>query len=150
MIRVLLALILAASPVLAGPDRVSILLGSHHTEEYAWEEANPGMFLTWEDASFGLDYSIGAYRNSFGKGSIAALAGLELVSWDQGAASAFCGAAWYPGNGHHFLIRAGDLVPLCGLQLRQGPVFAQLMPGKIEPPELILAFGLTFAMGDRE
>jgi ribosomal protein L24E len=144
----LFLLFLAPWPADAGPDRVSILLGSHHTEDYAWEEANPGVFLTWEDGSFGLDYSLGAYRNSFGTGSVAAIAGLELMAWEEGAASAFCGAAWYPGNGQHFLIHAGDVVPLCGLQLRQGPIFAQLMPGKVEPPELILAFGLTFAIGD--
>lgn len=150
MIRAALLLSVLAAPAEAGPDRVSILLGSHHTEDYAWEEANPGLFLTWEGGAFGLDFSVGAYRNSFGEPSVAALAGKDLVAWQGGAGSLFCGAAWYPGNGQNFLIHAGDLVPLCGLQLRHGPMFAQLLPGKIEPPELILSYGLTFQIGARE
>lgn len=133
--------VLAAPAASAGPDRWSVLLGSHHTESAAWEELNPGVFVTWEGP---VDWSLGAYRNSFGKLSLAGTAGVRLASWDAGDLSLFGGLAWYPGNGDNFVVHAGDVVPLVGLQLRQGNFFAQLMPGKMEPPEAIVTFGLTF------
>lgn len=143
MIRALAFLLFIASPA-AAQDRVSILIGSHHTEDYAWEEVNPGLFLTWEGP---VDLSAGIYRNSFGRPSAALTAALPVIRWQDGGLSLLGGAAYYPGNGDNFAVHAGDLVPLVGLQARHGNVFAQIMPGKVEPPEVIIAYGLTFAIG---
>ena len=145
MIRAAALLSLLAAPA-AAQDRISITLGSHHTDDsYEWEEVNPGVFLTWEDRA-GLDLSVGAFRNSFGGPSLAAVAGVPLTDWQHGGLSVFGGLAYYPGHGDAFLVRAGDVVPMLGLQVRHGPVFVQAMPGKIEPPEVILAVGLTFKL----
>lgn len=141
------ALCFAAASPAAAQDRLSITLGSHHTDDsHDWEELNPGVFLTWEDTG-PLDLSLGAFRNSFGGPSVAAVAALPLAEWQDGQLAVFGGAAWYPGHGDEFLVHAGDLVPMGGLQVRHGPVFVQLMPGKIEPPEAIVAFGITLRIG---
>ena len=55
--------VLVSSVAQAGPDRVSVLLGSEHinaTREF--QEFNPGVFLTWERQ---FNYSIGIYYNSY-------------------------------------------------------------------------------------
>lgn len=140
------ALLITPLAAAAGPDRLSLTLGSHHTDTgHDWHEVNPGVFVTWENVG-PVDLSAGAFLNSFGGPSVAAVAALPLIEWESGQLAVFGGAAWYPGHGHEFLIHAGDVVPMGGLQLRQGPVFVQIMPGKIEPPEAIVAFGLTFKL----
>lgn len=143
------------------PDRVSVLMGTHHafeipmtaalTGDHDWTEVNPGVFLTWEgkhDAPLGaLDWSVGAYRNSFGDLSIAAVASLDLIEWEArggGALGVFAGLAHYPDTGQHFAVHWGDVVPLGGVQLRQGNLFVQVLPGKFEPLSPIVSFGLTF------
>lgn len=141
MIRWLLPLLLC-TPVHA-QDRISILLGSHHTEAGEWSESNPGVFLTWEGR---FDWTVGAYRNSFQKPSVALSVALPVLSWEGGEASVFGGAAWYPGNGGNFVYSAGDVVPMIGFHVRHGHLFGQVMPGKVDPPEAIFAFGLTFPM----
>lgn len=141
------ALLLIPPPAAAaGPDRLSITIGSYHTDtSYDWHEVNPGVFLTWENVG-PLDLSLGAFRNSFGGAAVAAVAAFPLIDWQSGQLAVFGGLGWYPGHGDEFLAHAGDLVPMGGLQLRQGNVFVQLMPGKIEPPEAIIAVGLTFKL----
>jgi hypothetical protein len=147
MIRPAIIAVLLASPA-AAQDRISITLGSHHTDtSYQWEEVNPGLFLTWER---GLDYSVGAFRNSFGGPSVAAVAALPVARWQDGQAAIFGGLAYYPGHGEEFLARVGDVVPMGGIQVRHGNVFMQAMPGKFEPLEMIFAVGLTFNLGNRK
>lgn len=142
MIRALILTLALAAPAHAGPDRVSILTGSRHIgTDYPFQEVNPGLFLTWEDRAFGLDYSLGAYRNSFGKLSVAATAALPLIDRDRFQIALFGGLAIYPGDGDKFLISAGDAVPVAGLQARYGNGFVQIMPGD---GMAIVAFGLTF------
>lgn len=144
----LLVAILVSAPglALAGPDRISFLLGSAHVETAReFEEVNPGVFVTWEDRWNGLDYSLGAYRNSFGGVSTAATAALPLFTAASMEVSVFAGVAIYPGDGDEFLYHAGDLVPLGGIQLRRDPVFLQIMPGGGDP-DAIISFGVTIPL----
>ncbi|MFK7871234.1 MAG: hypothetical protein AB8B58_18595 [Roseobacter sp.] len=136
--------LLLPSAVLAGPDRVSVLLGTQHfgaTREF--QEVNPGLFLTWEGQ---LDYSVGLFYNSYEDISpIATVAkdwevapGLEL--------GVFAGLAIYPGEGDQFRLSAGDLVPLIGLQATYGNFFAQFIPADGDSVDSVLAVGLTFEL----
>lgn len=54
-----------AAAAFAGPDRVSILIGSRHYPSGNYEELNPGVFVGWYD-NRGNDWTVGAYRNSYG------------------------------------------------------------------------------------
>lgn len=142
-ILTVLSLILA-SPATADPDRISILLGSQHPgANVSYEQINLGVFLTWEDRTWGLDYSVGAYRNSYGRASVAATAALPVIERGQLALAVFGGLALYPGNGQNFAVSAGDLVPIAGLQARLGHGFVQVMPGD---GMAVVAFGLTFPL----
>ncbi len=142
MIRRIALLASLATPAAAEPDRVSILLGSAHPgTARSFEQVNPGVFLTWEDRALGLDYSVGAYRNSFGRASIAATAALPMIDRGQFQLALFGGVAVYPGNGDDFAIHAGDVVPIAGIQARVGHGFVQVMPGD---DMAVVAFGLTF------
>jgi hypothetical protein len=126
-------------------DRLSVLLGSHHAgAQIRFEAANPGLFLTWEDRAFGLDWSVGAFRNSYGRGSVALTAGLPVIRWQGGQASLVAGLAHYPGDGRRFRISFGDVVPLVGVQARHGPVFAQVLPGDGRFADAVFSVGLTF------
>jgi len=153
MMRFLLQVAFAAFfcvPALAGgllPDRASVLLASHHVNaSQRFEEINPGLFLTWEDRAFGLDYSLGAYRNSYGRGSAAAFAALPVVRWREGEISFSLGAAYYPGNGRTFRLHAGDVVPMAGLQLRHRALFVQVLPSDGRHTAAVVAAGLTFPL----
>lgn len=133
-----------ATPAMAEPDRVSILLGSRHPgASVTYEQVNPGIFLTWEDRAFGLDYSAGVYRNSYGRASVAATAALPIIERGQFQAAVFGGLALYPGNGDDFAVHAGDMVPIAGLQARMGNAFVQVMPGD---GMAVVSFGLTFPL----
>lgn len=145
MRHLLFALLVLSAPAQAGPDRVSILLGSAHPGSAGFDGRNPGIFLTWEDRG-GLDLSLGAYRNSYGRASVAATASLPALRWREGGASLFLGAAHYPEDGRRFRFHAGDIVPLAGLQLRHGSLFAQIMPGDGRVADAVIAFGLTFPL----
>ncbi len=128
----------------ASPDRISILLGSNHIgAKMQFEQVNPGVFLTWEGNH--IDWTAGAYRNSFGKLSASVTVGLPLARWQNGELSAFAGVALYPGDGSTFAVHAGDLVPIGGLQLRQGHAFVQILPSDGRTARAIVTFGATFA-----
>lgn len=140
-------LLIASAPgsAQAGPDRVSILGGSYHVDaKIAFEQVNPGLFVTWEDRWMGLDYSVGLYRNSFGKASVAASAALPVVRWDEGELSLFAGAALYPGDGRFFAVHAGDVVPIGGLQVRHRNLFMQVIPSDGVYTDAIVSAGITF------
>jgi hypothetical protein len=149
MIKALLAIctICAATSADARPDRVSILMGSHHFDaKMDFNEVNPGIFVTWEKAR--LSYSVGAYENSFGKFSVAALAAFDLVEWQSGELSVFAGIANYPEDGRYFAVHWDDVVPIGGVQVRQGNVFAQIMPSDGVVTSAILSMGLTFSLDE--
>ena len=138
-----------ALPAQAGPDRISFLLGSHHVGASGYEEFNPGVFATWTNAAFQgrTDLSVGAYRNSYGDGSLAVSLALPLVREPTWGIDVFSALAWYPGNGDRFKYHAGDIVPLIGLQSRIGPTFIQYVPGGDRGVDATLGFGLTFPLG---
>lgn len=140
-----LSCLLLAAPAGAGPDRVSILVGSHHiAANQAFEELNPGVFLTWEGRR--LDWTVGAFRNSYGRTSVAATAALPL--WQAGdlRLEAFAGLAHYPVEGRTIRLHVGDLVPLGGLQLRWRNLFVQAIPLDGVVAAGVVSFGVTFGL----
>ncbi len=138
-------MLFAATPAYADPDRVSIIFGSYHlNSSYDFEEVNPGIFLTWEQRTF--DYSVGIYNNSYGRESIAATASLPVVEWETGEISVFFGAALYPEDGRRFAVHVGDVVPVGGIQVRQGNLFGQLIPSDGAATSAILSLGATFPL----
>lgn len=143
MIRYLATIMALAGAAEAEPDRISVLLGSQHPgANVTFEQVNPGIFLTWEDrGSLGLDYSLGLYRNSYGRVSVAGTAALPIIERGAFQAALFGGLAVYPGDGDQFAVHAGDVVPIAGVQARLGDGFVQIMPGD---GMAVVAFGLTF------
>ncbi len=151
MLRFLLPVLagLAAAPAAAAPpDRLSVLIGSYHASPgQDFEEFNPGLFLTWEGPV--LDSSIGAYRNSYGKGAVAVAAAWPFLEGEHYALSLFLGAAYYPEDGRRFRYHLGDIVPLGGLQARAGPLFFQAIPGDGDEADAVFSFGVTMPLGRR-
>lgn len=142
---ILAAAFLALSgPLFAGPDRASVLIGSRHLGASGFQEKNTGLFLSWEREHF--DISAGAYRNSYDKMSIAVTLSKPIATWERGELSVFAGAAHYPHDGRHFAVSVGDVVPIAGLQLRQGHAFAQIIPMDGKPVKAVVSFGITFGL----
>jgi hypothetical protein len=139
------------------PDRLSFLVGTHHTFEApageTWQQVNPGVFLTWENVTaIHLDVTVGGYLNSFGGMSLTVAAALPITSWHhdtlgEGELSLFAGLATYPGTAQHFLVHWGDVVPMGGIQVRHENLYLQVLPGKEDFSDPIFAFGLTFNLG---
>ena len=147
MLRVLICLVIAAGPVCAGPDRMAFHLGSYHagaTSEF--EEVNPGLFLSW-DRPNEVVLSVGAFRNSYGRGSVAATAAKVFYRGRNSAAAVFAGLAHYPGNGNDIRHAIGDFVPLAGLQLHYRSLFVNVMPGDGDTLDAIFSFGVTVPLG---
>ncbi len=138
-----LLILVALTPASAEPDRISILMGSYHVDaQVPFSGRNPGVFLTWEDRG-GLDWSLGAYRNSYGSASVAATVALPILAGRNADLSVFAGVALYPNDGREFAVHWGDLVPLGGLQLRTGSFFVQLIPSDGVATDAIVSFGIT-------
>lgn len=149
MLRVILCLMIAAGPAFAGPDRIAIHLGSHHagaTSEF--EEVNPGVFLSWQRPN-DVTLSVGAFRNSYGRGSVAATAAKTFYRRKSFAVSAFAGLAHYPGNGKDIRHAIGDFVPLAGLQLHYRQLFVNVMPGDGDTVDAIFSFGVTIPLNNQ-
>lgn len=147
MFRVLLLLTIAAGPVHAGPDRIVVHMGSHHAgADHRFEEVNPGLFLSWERPS-GVTFSLGAFRNSYGRGSVAATVSKTVYQRQNSAVAVFSGLAHYPGNGGDIRHAIGDVVPLAGLQLHYRNVFLNIMPGDGDTVDAIFSFGVTLPFG---
>lgn len=144
LLRPLLVWLALAVAAAAGPDRLSVLLGSHHVGGSGFDGRNPGLFLTWEERGPGFDLTLGAYRNSYGRGSVVATAALPVLRWREGALSLFAGAAWYPGNGRNFRVQVGDLVPIGGVQIRHRNVFVQILPSDGRHTRAVIAGGITY------
>jgi hypothetical protein len=121
----LVILALAAGPA-AAQDRVALLLGSHHVAagDNAFEEFNPGLFLTWDD------WSVGAYRNSYGAMSLALTHEWTLTDH----VSFFAGVATYD-----------RLMPIAGLQATFGTLFVQVIPSDGRATDAIITFGVILA-----
>ncbi len=144
MFRTLIALLCLAEPAVAGPDRLSFLLGSYHAgAESEFQEFNPGAFLTWDR---GNEYSVGAFYNSYRDVSIAATIGWPIWRFDHGQVNALTGVAWYPGDGRRFGAHVGDFIPLLGIQGRYRDMFVQIIPSDGVAVDAIFAAGLTFEL----
>ncbi len=138
-----------AGPATAGPDRLSFLIGSEHIgATRPFEEVNPGVFVTWTNLLWrgNLDLTAGAFRNSYGDGSLAVTTAYPFVRTENWGLEVFGGLAWYPGNGNQFSHSAGDVVPLAGLQARYRNVFVQAIPSGGNSVDAVMSFGLTFAL----
>ena len=128
-------------------DRVSFLFGSRHVDMSTdFNETNPGVFLTWEDAVGPLDVSEGVYLNSYENTTVIFTASYDVIEWENGAIGVFGGVAHYPVNGPKKLPCCGGWVPMGGFQMRQGNVFTQYipMPGVGRYTRGIFTVGLTF------
>lgn len=138
-----LALLLCAfaSPLHADPDRISMLIGTRHVGASGFNESNLGLFLTWERSR--VDWSVGAYENSYGRTSVAVTAFKPLLRWHGGEAGVFAGAAHYPKDGRNMRLHVGDVVPLFGAQLRHKNTFFQVMPMDGKPVDGVVSFGVT-------
>ncbi|MEQ9695430.1 hypothetical protein [Shimia sp. SDUM112013] len=140
------------------PDRLYIPLASYHYNltppnpgQNSWNEFNPGLIVTWEDRLWTLDYSAGAFLNSYEDVS-------PMVSmgkfWDVGqvALGAVASFADYGDNARHFDVTLGssDIVVLPAFQVNYRNAFMQVVPA----PDFngnsgaLFAFGATFALGD--
>lgn len=128
---------------------MSLLIGSYHVNPASdFEESNPGLFVTWEDAWGGpLDVSLGGYQNSYGRGSASAFASLPFLEAENFEASVFGGLAHYPEDGRNFALSYEDVVVLGGLQLRWGPTFMQIVPGDGQEADAVVAFGISSPLG---
>ena len=91
-----------------------------------------------------MSYSVGAYRNSYGRASIAATAGYSFLQRGDLDLSVFGGVALYPKDGRNFAVHAGDFVPIGGLQARYRNAFMQVIPSDGLSTDAIVSFGVTF------
>lgn len=138
-----------AGNALAGPDQVSILLGSEHIgATRSFEEFNPGVVLTWKQALWKnrLDIGVGAFRNSYGGGSVVITTAYPLIRNENWGLDLFAALATYPGNGDQFRVSWGDVVPIGGLQARYRNLFIQAIPGGGSSVDATLSYGLTFSL----
>lgn len=135
------ATVLWACTAHAGPDRISLLIAAEHFGGDGFETFTPGLFATWDYGR--TELSVGAFRNSYGEGSVAGTLGYTLREWGSGNIQAFGGVAYYDNADEITDFRVGDVVPLLGVQLRQGAIFTQLLPLDGDPVDAILTFGLT-------
>lgn len=150
ILRATIALVaLAGTPATAGPDQVSLLLGSEHVgATIDYEEFNPGVFVTWDRLLWNkrLDLTLGGFRNSYEDGSLVVSTALPLVREPDWGIDLFSALAWYPGNGERFSHSIEDFVPIAGLQARYRNFFVQAIPAGGESVDATLTFGLTFGL----
>lgn len=138
------ALATLAGPALAdGPNRLSVLLGSRHldaTEDF--QEVNPGMFADRVRPD-GTSLSVGIYRNSYNRASIAGTAGVRLLNHGDTRLDMFAGLAHYPGDGRKSRFSVGDVIPLVGLRLQHRSAFVLAMPGDGQATNAVIGFGFS-------
>ncbi|MEM9576862.1 MAG: hypothetical protein AAF999_07585 [Pseudomonadota bacterium] len=135
---------LAPTTGVAGPDRISFLLGSEHVNATRdFQEFNPGVFLTWERQ---FNYSVGLYYNSYEEVSPIVSVGYDWEVAEDLDLGAFLALALYPGDGDEFSHALGDVVPLAGLQARYKNVFVQFIPADGDSLDALFTLGLTFEL----
>lgn len=141
---VVLFLVALAPALSAGPDRISVHLGSVHVNaQEDFEEFNPGLFLSWDRQ---LSYTFGAFRNSYGDLSVAATAAVPILHRPTYRMQVFGGLAYYPDNGRNFRVNFGDVVPVAGLRLFYRNAFVQFLPGDGNQADAVFSFGFSFPM----
>lgn len=139
------------------PDRLYIPLASYHYNltppnpgQTSWNEFNPGLVLTWEERFATLDYSAGAFLNSYEEVSAMVSVG---KFWDVGAVAlgGVVTFADYGDNSRHFDVTMGDtdFVVLPAIQMNYRNMFVQLVPAPQFHGEngAVFSAGATFALG---
>ena len=117
------------------PDRLHFPLASHHINVTPpasvgrWEEFNPGLILTWQDRFASLNYSAGAFRNSYGELSAMVSVGKFWHSGDF-AYGTFLTLADYGDNARFLSSEIGDtnIIAIPGVQVNYRNLFVQFMP----------------------
>lgn len=136
--------VLLAGSASAGPDRLSILLGSEHNGATRnFQEVNPGVFLTWERR---FNYSVGVYYNSYEDISPLVSVGYDWEVAPRLDLGVFFAVSVYPGEGDEFRTSIGDVVPFVGLQARYRNFFVQFIPADGDSVDSVFTFGLTFEL----
>ena len=157
-------LALALVPIAAhadglAPDRAYIPLTAQHLNidptqfgRTDWNQLNPGVILAWEDRWLGLDYSVGAFKNSFDDTS-AYLTTAKF--WDLSpdlSAGLVVGLADYHANARFISTQIGTSgwVVTGGPQMIYKNAFLQIQPVPQTNGQLgaIVIGGLTFDLGD--
>jgi len=141
------AIIMAALATPAHADRISIMLGSNHigAPSGIFNEINPGFFYTKEGQQF--DLTGGVYQNSYSELSVSLTASYAFLEWDGGEASVFGGMVYYGDDAKFVDASVGGWVPLAGLQVQQGNLWAQLIPVGDGVVDAVIAGGITFEVG---
>ena len=138
---------MAGSAQSAELERVSISFASQHVGlPDTRNETNPGVFFTWGDVIGPIDITAGAYVNSYSNTSALLTTSYDFLEWDDGALGIFMGAAFYPEHGMRKFPCCGGFIPMGGLQLRQGNLFAQVIPMNGEVVKAVVTLGLTFEL----
>ena len=145
----LLASEISAQSLRTAPDRVHILLGTYHAvparTSFAYEETNPGLILTWDQAWRGLDVSAGLFENSFSDTSPLLAIGKTWTLEHEIQGRALVALARYEEEDPIFQPLRNGWVLIPSLQISYRQVFAQVTP--LPEPDntgLIFAYGLEF------
>ncbi len=138
------------------PDRVYIPLATHHVNldpaDYgrtSWNEFNPGLVLTWENRLGSLDYSLGAFKNSYNRVSAIATVAKMWEVGEHAALGGFVGFADYGSDARYFDVTVGDsdVVVIPGFQMNYRNLFGQVIvspqPGGAGA---IFSMGATFPL----
>ena len=109
-----------------------------------FDETNPGVFLTWEEANgSALNVTVGVFENSYSRTATTVLASYPFMERGALELSVFGGVAHYPEDGRNFRVSIGDVVPIAGLQVQVGPTFVQVLPGDGDQADAVFSFGVT-------
>lgn len=155
----LVCLLCSTSLAQAGPDRILFQLGSKHfnmdesSSLGGFEEINPGITLTWENRLYDLNYSVGAFRNSYGK--LAPVVGVSKF-WNVAPdvdLGLFGGLSYYGDEADFISVNLADsgVIPLAGVQANYKNLYLQLIPTDDQAPGFgfLAVTGITFGLGGR-
>lgn len=143
------------------PDRAYLTFGSQHLNVdpadfglVRWNEVNPGLILTWEDRGpWGLNYSLGAFQNSFADLSLYAATSrtwaIGTAGWRLGWV---LGLANYGDNARFVRSQIGQSgwIVTGGAQIEFRNFFVQIQPAGTQRgggQGAILVTGISFALG---
>lgn len=126
----------------AVPDYVQIPLASHHFGSWSdddFNEFNPGLLLTWAERAGGLNYTIGAYKDSK---SDAALHVSAAKMWDFGP---YTQGGLVLGYIHSFGDGYTGIAP--SLQINHRFFFVNIATGYDDGTYGVVGTGLTIPLG---
>ncbi|MDX8355843.1 hypothetical protein SLH47_26130 [Cognatiyoonia sp. IB215182] len=148
MLRAAIMSILLGAPAAADvlPDRVGLIVGSHHVNpQQDFEEFNPGVYLAWDGEIF--DGQTALFQNSLGDPALAITFSLKhmTASWGGLNTASFLGTAYY-GDGAARDYNLNGWIPFGGLRISHDawPLGLQVMP--CPPTECSVVFALTVGL----